>query len=59
MNYFLIYFFILVIFIKQIQGFSEEFYECIDQGRKINSHLIVLLYKFQKKKDLNVVQLKL
>ena len=37
MNYFLIYFFILVIFIKQIQGFSEEFYECIDPDRKINS----------------------
>ena len=37
MNYFLIYFFILVIFIKQIQGFSEAFYECIDPDRKINS----------------------
>ena len=35
MNFFLIYFFILLISIKKLQGFSEEFYDCIDPDRII------------------------
>ena len=38
MNSFFLCFLILLLYLKQLKGFSEEYYECLDSDKTVDSH---------------------